>query len=92
MSVVCGLACGIAFAGNVSGGGLNPAVAFGLNFSRLLTTGHIEECRFLWIYILGPLTASYLSAYFYHNIYRKFFEIDGSNEEKKKLSEYQELE
>ena len=71
LTITCGLACGIAIAGNVSGGGLNPAVAFGLNFSRLLITGHIEECRFLWIYITGPIAAAYLAAYFYNNIYRK---------------------
>jgi glycerol uptake facilitator-like aquaporin len=85
--ITSGLATGIGISGNVSGACLNPALGFGFNFCRLLTTGKIEECRFLWGYILGPLCGSFFASYFYINVYRKFFEIENSDEKKKRLIE-----
>lgn len=83
--ITAGLASGIALSGNISGGCLNPALGFGFNFGRLLTTGKISECSFLWGYILGPLAGSFFASYFYLNVYRKYFEIENSDEKKKRL-------
>lgn len=87
ITITAGLAGGIAMAGNISGAGLNPAIGFGFNFCRLLTTGRIEDCKFLWAYVLGPVSAAYLASYFYLNIFRKFFELENSDEKKKPLIE-----
>ena len=88
--ITAGLAGGIALSGSTSGASLNPALGFGFNFGRLLTTGKIEECRFLWLYILGPLVGAYLSSYFYSNVYKKFFELENLDEKKQKLLENEE--
>jgi glycerol uptake facilitator-like aquaporin len=85
-----GLAAGIAMAGSTSGACLNPALGFGFNFGRLLTTGKIEECKSLWLYILGPLIGAYASSYFYLNFYKKFFELEHCEEKKQKLLENEE--
>jgi len=90
ITITAGLAGGIALAGNVSGAGLNPAIGFGFNFCRLLTTGRIEDCKFLWAYILGPVAASYFASYFYLNIFRKFFVLENIDEKKKPLIELNE--
>jgi glycerol uptake facilitator-like aquaporin len=92
ITITAGLAGGIAMAGNISGGGLNPAIAFGFNFCRLLTTGKIEDCKFLWAYILGPVTAAYLASYFYLNVFRKYFILENNDEKKKPLIEMNDLE
>ena len=88
LSITAGLAAGIAFSGNISGACLNPALGFAFNFSRLLITGNMDECKFLWAYVLGPFTASYLASYFYLNVYRKYFIIENSDEKIKPLMEY----
>ena len=85
--ITSALAGGIAMAGNTSGASLNPALGFGFNFGRLLTTGKIEEARFLWVYILGPVGGAFLASYFYQNMYRRFFELETSEENKNKLLE-----
>lgn len=90
LTVTAGLAGGIALAGNVSGAGLNPAIGFGFNFCRLLTTGRLEDCKFLWAYILGPVAAAYFASYFYLNVFRKFFVLENSDEKKKPLIEMNE--
>jgi len=90
LTITAGLAGGIAMAGNISGAGLNPAIAFGFNFCRLLTTGRIEDCKFLWAYILGPVAAAYFASYFYLNVFRKYFVLENSDEKKKPLMELNE--
>lgn len=92
ITITAGLAAGIAMAGNISGACLNPALGFGFNFCRLLTTGKIEDCKYLWAYIIGPLVGSYLSSYFYLNIFRRFFIIEAGDEKKRPLIEMNELE
>jgi hypothetical protein len=79
--ITAGLASGIAMAGNISGGCLNPSLAFGFNFVRLLATGKIEECRYLWLYILGPVGGAFLASYFYINFYCKSFETETHKKE-----------
>lgn len=90
--ITAGLAAGIAVSGNISGGCLNPALGFGFNFGRLLTTGKIEDCKNLWAYILGPLAGSYFASFFYQNIFRKYFLIENSDEKKKPLIEMNDME
>lgn len=90
--ITAGLAAGIAVSGNVSGACLNPALGFGFNFGRLLTTGRIEECKFLWVYILGPLIGSFVASYFYQNVYRKYFELENYDEKKKRLIEVNDID
>ena len=60
-------------AGNVSGGCLNPAIGFAHNFVRLLVTGDVKECRYLWIYIVGPIAGAFGAAYLYNNFFSYFF-------------------
>lgn len=81
LMITGGLACGSALAGNVSGAGLNPAIGFGFNFARLLVTGKIEECKYLWIYIISPLSGSYIASYFYNEIFQKYFLNEEDNKE-----------
>jgi glycerol uptake facilitator-like aquaporin len=88
--ITAGLAAGIAMAGTTSAASINPALGFGFNFGRLLTTGKIEECKFLWLYILGPIAGAYFASYFYLNVYRKFFELEQVDEKKRKLIENEE--
>jgi len=90
ITITAGLAGGIAMAGNISGAGLNPAIGFGFNFCRLLTTGRIEDCKFLWAYILGPVAAAYFASYFYLNVFRKYFVLENSDDMKKPLIELNE--
>jgi glycerol uptake facilitator-like aquaporin len=85
--ITAGLAGGIAIAGTTSAACLNPALGFAFNFGRLLTTGKIEECRFLWLYILGPLGGAFLSSYFYLNVYKRFFEFENHEGKRNKLLE-----
>lgn len=63
--------CGIA--GNLTGGCLNPAIGFAHNFIRLLVTGDASECKYLWLYILGPLFGGFLAAMLYNNLFRRYF-------------------
>ena len=89
-TITAGLGAGISIAGNISAACLNPALGFGFNFGRLLTTGKIEECKFLWLYILGPVTGAFLASYFYQNIFRRFFELENADEKKHKLIDNEE--
>jgi glycerol uptake facilitator-like aquaporin len=74
--ITAGLAAGIAITGNISGACLNPALGFGFNFGRLLITGKLEECKYLWVYIIGPACGSFVASYFYVNVFRKFWELE----------------
>jgi len=85
LCITAGLCGGVALSGNVSGGCINPALGFAFNFGRLLTTGKIEECRFLWVYLIGPVGGALAAAYFYNNIIRKYFELENADEKKHKL-------
>ncbi len=60
-------------AGNISGGCLNPAVGFAQNFVRLIVTGNVNECKSLWIYLVGPSLGGVLAAYVYGNFFKTFF-------------------
>lgn len=64
--------CGIA--GNLTGGCLNPAIGFGHNFIRLIVTGDPSECRYLWLYILGPACGGILAAIVYNGFFKKYFD------------------
>jgi len=88
--ITAGLAGGIALAANTSTASINPALGFGFNFGRLLTTGKIEECRSLWLYILGPVAGAYTASYFYLNIFRNFFELQKNDENNRKLIQMDE--
>ena len=68
-----GLFASANIAGNVSGGCLNPAIGFAHNFVRLLVTGEVKECKYLWIYIAGPITGAFLGSYLYNNFFSYFF-------------------
>jgi aquaporin TIP len=83
--ITAGLCGGIALSANVSGGCINPALGFAFNLGRLLTTAKIEECKFLWVYILGPIGGAFAASYFYNNMFRKYFELEYSDEKKHKL-------
>ena len=76
LMITGGLACGSAFAGNISGAGLNPAIGFGFNVARLLITGQVDECKYLWIYIVSPLCGSFIASWFYSCCFKKFYEDD----------------
>ena len=60
-------------AGNVSGGCIDPAIEFAQNFIRLLITGEVKECKYLWIYIVGPTIGAVGAAYLYNNFFSYFF-------------------
>jgi glycerol uptake facilitator-like aquaporin len=87
--ITAGLAGGIAMAGTTSSASINPSLGFGFNFVRLLTTGRIDECKYLWLYLLGPVGGALLASYFYINVYRRFFQLTNLNvdEKNKKLIE-----
>lgn len=80
--ITSGLGCGCALAGNISGAGLNPAIAFGFNIGRLIIKGNISELKYLWLYILAPCIGAYISNWIYFNIYNKYMQI--IEEDKKK--------
>jgi glycerol uptake facilitator-like aquaporin len=84
LTITAALATGIAVSGNISGGCLNPALGFGFNFARLLTTGKIEECKYLWVYLIGPLAGAFLASSFYKNVFRRYWELENENIENKK--------
>jgi glycerol uptake facilitator-like aquaporin len=67
---VSAVATGISMGGKTSGAGMNPAIALGANLVRFINTGDLNEIRFLWIYIMGPLVACHMTAFFYNNVYR----------------------
>lgn len=92
ITITAGLAAGIAMAGNISGACLNPALGFGFNFCRLLTTGKMEACKYVWAYILGPLVGSYFASYFYLNVFRKFFILKAGDDKVEPLLDLQEFE
>jgi glycerol uptake facilitator-like aquaporin len=85
--ITAGLAAGIGLAGNISGACLNPALGFGFNFGRLLTTGKLEECKYLWVYIVGPCCGSLLASYFYTNVFRKYWELEQEDKREYRLME-----
>ncbi len=60
-------------AGNISGGCINPAIGFAHNFVRLIVTGDVSECKYLWLYILGPALGGVLGSYLYRAFYRSYF-------------------
>jgi glycerol uptake facilitator-like aquaporin len=69
LTVAFGLLAGIAVSCNISGGGLNPAIAIGFQLSRCIVMGDLSELSHTWLYVFGPLIASYLSSSLYHYIY-----------------------
>jgi glycerol uptake facilitator-like aquaporin len=85
--ITAGLASGIALAGNVSAACLNPALGFGFNFGRLLITGKLEECKYLWVYIIGPACGSFLASFFYVNVFRRYWEIEQEEKREYRLME-----
>ena len=60
-------------AGNISGGCLNPAIGFAQNFVRLIITGDVSECQYLWVYIVGPTLGGVLASYIYLNFFKTYF-------------------
>lgn len=60
-------------AGNISGGCLNPAIGFAHNFVRLIVTGDVNECKYLWLYIMGPSIGGAIAAYLYKNFFKAYF-------------------
>lgn len=85
LTIALGLLAGIAVSCNISGGGLNPALAIGFQLSRCLILGSFSELKYLWLYIIGPLIGSYLSSTFYHIVYEK--RINDTNVEKDEMKE-----
>lgn len=71
ITIAAGLGGGIAIAGNLSGAGLNPALAFGFNFARYLSYLDSGALRFIWIYILGPFLGAVLAWVIFWNLYFK---------------------
>ncbi len=71
--VSLGLFASTSIAGNISGGCVNPAIGFAQNFVRLIVTGDVSECKYLWVYILGPSFGGILAAYVYSNYFKTFF-------------------
>lgn len=59
--IAVGLAAGISIAGNHSGAGLNPAIALFQNLFALLETGDLTAIKYLPVYIISPLLASYVA-------------------------------
>jgi glycerol uptake facilitator-like aquaporin len=70
--VLAGVLTGIGLGGNISGAGMNPAIGFGANFVRFLVTGDLNELKYLWIYILGPMISSYLASRFFLEVYSPY--------------------
>jgi len=71
VSIALFAACSIS--GNISGGCINPAIGFAQNFVRLLIFGDVNECKFLWVYIVGPSLGGMLAAYIYRNFFSFYF-------------------
>ena len=65
------VSCNIA--GNISGGCINPAIGFAHNFVRLIVTGDVSECKYMWLYVLGPTCGGILGSYLYKSFYRSYF-------------------
>ena len=72
LTIGFGLLAGIAASCNISGGGLNPALALGFQLSRSIIFMDIGNLNYTWLYIVGPFIASYLSSLFYHSIQNSF--------------------
>jgi glycerol uptake facilitator-like aquaporin len=79
---ISGVAAGIAIGGNISGAGMNPAIAIGSNLVMFMVTGNLAELKYLWIYILGPFIASHIISSFYNNVYKneKFYIVKEASE------------
>ena len=60
-------------AGNISGGCVNPAIGFAQNFVRLIVTGEVSECKYLWLYLLGPTCGGLFASYVYSYYFKAFF-------------------
>lgn len=92
LCVTAGLAGGIAMSGNISGASVNPALGFAFNFGRLLSTGHIEECKYLWAYLFGPVAGAFLASLFYNNIFRSYFDGENEDDNQKKLIDNEDFQ
>ena len=69
MTAVLALAVAIYITAPISGGGINPAVAFGLNVMSWLLAGNPYALGNLWAYLVGPLLGGALAGClwkFYH--------------------------
>jgi glycerol uptake facilitator-like aquaporin len=75
----------VSIAGNISGGCINPAIGFAQNFVRLIIFGNVDECKFLWVYIVGPSLGGLLAAYVYRNFFTVYF---NSNNESKAINAF----
>ena len=60
-------------AGNISGGCVNPAIGFAQNFVRLVVTGDVSECKYLWVYLLGPTSGGLIASWVYTNYFKAFY-------------------
>ena len=67
-TIILALLVAASLASGVSGGAINPAMAFGCNFMSWLLKGNGDAVVNLWAYIVGPLVGGALSALFY-NLY-----------------------
>lgn len=70
LTIAAGLGGGIAIAGNLSGAGLNPALAIGFNLVRFLTDYNLDSLRYTWIYIICPFIGSFLAWVVFFYLYR----------------------
>lgn len=54
-TAILGLTVAIFVTAGVSGAGINPAVAFGLNLMSMFLVGNEHSVALLWPYLVGPL-------------------------------------
>ena len=62
------LACGIFFAGDVSGAGLNPALALSPYLANTIFGGHNLSAGEIPVYLFGPLVGGVIAAFVYRYI------------------------
>ena len=69
-TAILALTVAVYVTGPISGGGINPAVAIGLNLMSGLLTKNKYALGNLWPYIVGPLLGGAIAGFlwkFYHN-------------------------
>jgi len=72
MVIIMALALAIFCFGGISGGGMNPAVGFGLNFTNRMMNGAnapASNLGNLWIYLVGPLLGAAMSGAWYRFVH-----------------------
>ena len=68
MVIIMALTLAIYCFGGISGGGMNPAVGFGLNFTnKMMNSANAPSSNLadLWIYLVGPLLGAAISGAWY---------------------------